>query len=85
MVMENILESLCTMYVIDSCRKRRDFDKPLDEYLPIRHWAEPVDKNNWDPKWYIPTQEAIDKAEELFHAYFVPNCEALKKPEGMDK
>ena len=85
MVMENIMESLCNLYVEDTCRRREDYDKPLNEYLPIRHWAEPVDKNHWELKWYIPTEEAIGKAEELFHLYFVPNCDALRNPNGMDK
>ncbi|PAV61364.1 hypothetical protein WR25_26372 [Diploscapter pachys] len=84
-IMDNVLEALTSVYLVVGVNRRAQFDQPLEQYLPIRHWANHLDKKTYKPVWNIPTNESIQRAEQVFKGYVMPHIEALKTPEGRDK
>lgn len=84
-ILESVLESLCSIYLLESPTRRANADKGLEEVLAIRHWSATVDKKTWQPVWHVPSQEDIDRAAELFRDFVVPRLQGLATPNGMDK
>ncbi|VDM54378.1 unnamed protein product [Angiostrongylus costaricensis] len=80
-----VLESLCSIYLLESPTRRANADKSMEETLAIRHWSATVDKKTWCPQWHVPSQEDIDRAAELFRVFVIPALQALATPHGMDK
>ncbi|CAB3398985.1 unnamed protein product [Caenorhabditis bovis] len=84
-IYEFLLEQLTSIQLISMARRGDLFDLPSDQFLPVRHWSAPVDKKTWNPVWFVPTQESIDKATELIRDFFVPNVAILNSPQGVHK
>ncbi|CAD6193666.1 unnamed protein product [Caenorhabditis auriculariae] len=84
-VLDSVLEQLCSVYILPGAQRRINYDKPLDEYLAIRHWAAPIDNKTWQPSWHIPNQEGIDRATELFKDFVMPCISRLSSPHGLEK
>uniref|UniRef100_A0A0N4ZRB1 Proteasome activator complex subunit 4 n=1 Tax=Parastrongyloides trichosuri TaxID=131310 RepID=A0A0N4ZRB1_PARTI len=62
-------------------------DKPLTEFLPIRHWAEMCNKRNPNKKidFHTPSKEEIDFAFDLANLILIPYVEELSNIENLSK
>ncbi|CAK5057001.1 unnamed protein product [Meloidogyne enterolobii] len=72
----NVVTSLCSTYPIPNCLRTR-YDQPFDKFLPLRHCAEPIDKDHWKINWHIPTIEEVDYASELVTKFITTPLEQL--------
>uniref|UniRef100_A0A915MZF0 Proteasome activator Blm10 mid region domain-containing protein n=1 Tax=Meloidogyne javanica TaxID=6303 RepID=A0A915MZF0_MELJA len=72
----NVLTSICSTYPIPNCLRTR-YDQPFDKFLPIRHCAEPINKDHWKINWHIPTIEEVDYASELVNKFITTPLEQL--------
>uniref|UniRef100_A0A0N4ZP99 Proteasome activator complex subunit 4 n=1 Tax=Parastrongyloides trichosuri TaxID=131310 RepID=A0A0N4ZP99_PARTI len=75
-----VLSRLCLIQLDNSSINYFSKEKPLEEELPIRNWAKPLDKDKVATKFYVPSNEEITFAEHLFTTYCVPLIETLKNP-----
>lgn len=65
----NILSNVSSVQTTDVRSSPESFDRPLSEYLPIRHWGE---KSQVDIKWYVPGDEAVAVCRLIVHRYLPP-------------
>lgn len=65
----NILSNVSTLQTPDVRSSPESFEKPLKEFLPIRHWGAKSDVNI---KWYIPGAKAKIACEKIIHRYLPP-------------
>ncbi|PAV68602.1 hypothetical protein WR25_09442 [Diploscapter pachys] len=84
LILESVLQGLTSIEFINLDRRAK-FDQPFERYLPIRHWAFEFDKENYEFRWNVPTNESIQRATEVFRDFVMPHVEALNQPEGRDK
>lgn len=75
-IIMNILSNVSTLQTIDVRSCPESFDKPLKEFLPVRHWGH---KSELPIKWYIPDEEARKCCEMLIHRYLLPILEQFDK------
>ncbi|KAL8607379.1 hypothetical protein ACOMHN_024404 [Nucella lapillus] len=55
-----------------------DIDQPLQDYLPIRDWAEAGDMDSLNLQWYSPTEENVDFVTALAKRFLAPELEFLR-------
>ncbi|KJH41163.1 HEAT repeat protein [Dictyocaulus viviparus] len=88
-IMESVLESLCSIYLLESPTRRANADRSLEETLPIRYNSlrrvESCLRLNSSIDEHVPSQQDIDCAEELFRDFVLPPLQALANPYEMDK
>lgn len=48
--------------------------------MEFKHWAQKVDKNKCDVKWYIPTESEKAYAESLINRLIFDTLEVLSNP-----
>lgn len=77
-ILLNILSNVSTFQTLDVRSCPEAYEKPLSEFLPIRHWGQ---KTNSDTKikWYIPSTEAVRVCEMIIHRYMPPFLEQFEK------
>jgi hypothetical protein len=63
-MIQSVLYSLCSVYPYPKSY-RTVYDQPFDKYLPIRHWAETINKEKWHLDWHIPSDAEVEYAAEL--------------------
>lgn len=68
----NILSNVSTFQTIDVRSSPESFERPLSEFLPIRHWGE---KSETPIKWYVPDSTAVDTCRKVVHRYLPPLLE----------
>lgn len=70
-MLTNLLVSLSTMQTNDVKTVPEAFNLPLKDFLPIRHWAR---KMNREEKfdWFMPGEKERALCEKLIHHYLVP-------------
>uniref|UniRef100_A0AAF5CRS7 Peptidyl-prolyl cis-trans isomerase n=2 Tax=Strongyloides stercoralis TaxID=6248 RepID=A0AAF5CRS7_STRER len=78
-----VVSRLCLINIDNSSINYFSREKPLEEELPIRSWAKPLDKDKVCTKFYVPSNEEITFAESLFNRYCVPLVETLKNPKEL--
>ncbi|CAJ0582017.1 unnamed protein product, partial [Mesorhabditis spiculigera] len=84
-VLEEIGHLLTTVYPQPNYQWRADLDKPVEDFLPIRHWARITDRRTFRCHWFVPTADSISFCNELLGEWFYPLLEALRRPVDMDK
>lgn len=70
-IIMNILSNVSTLQTLDVRSSPDSYEKPLKEYLPIRHWGEKVNADT-KIKWYTPHRRARDVCEMIVHRYLPP-------------
>ncbi|KAL7079669.1 hypothetical protein ACQ4LE_001115 [Meloidogyne hapla] len=73
---QNVLHSISAIYPIQSSLRER-YDQPFDKFLPLRHWAEPINKDNWNLNWHIPTDDEVEYASKLIDQFITNPLEQL--------
>ncbi|CAK5017318.1 unnamed protein product [Meloidogyne enterolobii] len=73
---QNVLHCICSTYPIPSCLRTR-YDQPFDKFLPLRHWAEPVNKDDWTLNWHIPSDEEVEYATKLVDQFITKPLQQL--------
>ncbi|KAF7624668.1 hypothetical protein Mgra_00010059 [Meloidogyne graminicola] len=61
---QNVLNSLCSIHLIPKSFHKL-CDQPFDKFLPLRHWAEPVNKDELSYDWHVPSDEEVNYALKL--------------------
>ncbi|KAF7632932.1 hypothetical protein Mgra_00007634 [Meloidogyne graminicola] len=61
---QNVLNLLCSIYIIPKSFHKL-CDQPFDKFLPLRHWAEPVNKDELSYDWHVPSDEEVNYALKL--------------------
>ncbi|KAJ6635616.1 Proteasome activator complex subunit 4, partial [Pseudolycoriella hygida] len=74
-VLTNVLSNVSTLQTIDVRSCPESFEKPLSEFLPVRHWAY---KSETPIKWYVPDEEARQCCEMVIHRYLVPTLQQFE-------
>lgn len=72
----NILSNVSTLQTIDVRSCPESFEKPLNEFLPVRHWGY---KSELPIKWYVPDESGRKCCEMLIHRYLLPILEQFEK------
>ncbi|KAL0179507.1 hypothetical protein M9458_024949, partial [Cirrhinus mrigala] len=72
-LLHHILRSTALTYPTDYCSVPGGFNRPLQEYLPIKDWGRPGDLWNLEIKWHVPS------AEETAFVFYV--LDLLLQPE----
>lgn len=67
-IIMNILSNVSTLQTLDVRSSPHSYDKPLCEYLPIRHWGEKCNENT-TIKWYTPDDRATNVCKMIIHRY----------------
>lgn len=75
-IIMNILSNVSTLQTIDVRSSPESFDKPLSEFLPVRHWGH---KSEEPIKWYVPDEPARKCCEMLIHRYLMPILDQFEK------
>ncbi|XP_013086715.2 proteasome activator complex subunit 4-like [Biomphalaria glabrata] len=71
-LLKYVLRSLTQIYPLEFRSVDKDFDRPLNEYLPLNDWAVPGDLKTLNAGWHLATDEELDFAEVLVNEFFVP-------------
>ncbi|KAL3074330.1 hypothetical protein niasHS_015160 [Heterodera schachtii] len=74
-----VLFALCSVHPKLKSYHSRSFGK---DHLSIRHWAMPVDRNNWQMDWHLPTDAEVDFAQSLVDKYIFESLERLVNDDG---
>uniref|UniRef100_A0A8C1FD07 Proteasome activator subunit 4b n=1 Tax=Cyprinus carpio carpio TaxID=630221 RepID=A0A8C1FD07_CYPCA len=56
-LLHHILRSTALTYPTDYCSVPGGFNRPLQEYLPIKDWGRPGDLWNLEIQWHVPSTE----------------------------
>ncbi|XP_062859085.1 proteasome activator complex subunit 4B isoform X2 [Trichomycterus rosablanca] len=56
-LLHHILRSMALTYPTDYCSVPGGFNRPLNEYLPIKDWGRPGDLWNLQIQWHVPSTE----------------------------
>uniref|UniRef100_A0A672JUD6 Proteasome activator complex subunit 4B-like n=1 Tax=Sinocyclocheilus grahami TaxID=75366 RepID=A0A672JUD6_SINGR len=72
-LLHHILRSTALTYPTDYCSVPGGFNRPLQEYLPIKDWGRPGDLWNLEIQWHVPS------AEETAFVFYV--LDLLLQPE----
>lgn len=75
-ILMNILSNVSTLQTIDVRSCPESFDKPLNEFLPVRHWGY---KSELPIKFYVPDEAARKCCEMIIHRYLLPILEQFEK------
>ncbi|XP_067680549.1 proteasome activator complex subunit 4-like [Haliotis asinina] len=78
MLLRYLLRALVLTYPQEYRSTSHSFDRPLEEYLPIRDWAVPGDIHNLDIEWHIPNQAEMDFAGEILSKFLAPELKLIK-------
>ncbi|KAH7730239.1 Protein C14C10.5 [Aphelenchoides avenae] len=82
-IVQNMQYGLTAVYPVMSDYHHEVLDQPLDKYLPIRHWAKTVHKNQWKLNWHVPSQEEADYASSINQKFILDQLSVLSKPENL--
>lgn len=74
----NILSNVSTFQTLDVRSSPESYEKPLKEFLPIRHWGQKM-KPETPIKWYMPDEKARAVCEKLIHRYLPPILNAFEQ------
>lgn len=70
-MLTNLVVSLSTMQTNDVKTVPEAFTMPLKDFLPIRHWARKMDRDeSFD--WFVPGEAERALCEKLIHHYLLP-------------
>ncbi|CAJ0955709.1 unnamed protein product, partial [Mesorhabditis belari] len=61
-----------------------EIDKPIEEWIPVRHWGELFDEDHQKAHWNVPTQAKIDFAQFIINDYFKKAVQRLKNSKDAD-
>lgn len=70
-ILFNLLSNLSTLQTLDVRSSPESYEKPLNEFLPIRHWGQKM-KAETPFKWYMPDEKAREVCQMLLHRYLPP-------------
>ncbi|KAI6213761.1 hypothetical protein M3Y94_00189800 [Aphelenchoides besseyi] len=83
-IVQNSISSLTAFFPHSRSIDRRE-QTNLAEYLPIRHWAENIDKDKWTLKWSLPTDAELDYAQEMVNRVVFYQLDRLVNSNEVDK
>jgi hypothetical protein len=83
-IIQNCLSSLISITPESSSYQLRKIND-LTKYLPIRNWAQTVDKNSWQLKWNCPTDADIEYAQHLVNKVIFEELNRLSEPAEINK
>lgn len=70
-ILFTLLNNVSTLQIFDVRSSPESQEKPLKEYLPIRHWGQKV-KDGSELKWYRPDEKAHQVCQMILHRYLPP-------------
>lgn len=66
-----LLSNISTLQILDVRSSPESHDKPLQEFLPVRHWGQKM-KAETGIKWYMPGEQAHRVCQMIIHRYLTP-------------
>ena len=70
-MLTNLLVALSTMQTNDVKTVPEAFTQPLKDFLPVRHWARKMNREE-TIDWFIPSETERALCEKLIHHYLLP-------------
>lgn len=77
-MLTNLVISLSTMQTNDVKTVPEAFTKPLKDFLPIRHWARKMNRNE-SFSWFMPRETERALCEKLIHHYLLPILDRFQR------
>jgi hypothetical protein len=75
-LVQHVFYSICSLYTYPK-DYRKEYDQPFDQFLPIRHWAKTVKREEWKLDWHVPTDEEVDFAGAMADKYVTSPLQLL--------
>lgn len=70
-ILFTLLSNMSMLQIFDVRSSPESQEKPLKEFLPIRHWGQKI-KDGAELKWFMPDEKARDVCEMILHRYLPP-------------
>ncbi|GMT08718.1 hypothetical protein PFISCL1PPCAC_15 [Pristionchus fissidentatus] len=85
--LQRVLRSVTLCYQDVDRVALANYDKPLDQHLPIRSWAARLDRKAYDTagRWFVPTAESIGFAREILDEHLTKCLEKISDPAALSK
>ena len=77
-MLTNLLVALSTMQTNDVKTVPEAYTKPLKEFLPVRHWARKMYRDE-SFEWFMPGENERALCEKLIHHYLLPILNKFKR------
>ncbi|KAL7869287.1 hypothetical protein AOLI_G00132750 [Acnodon oligacanthus] len=78
-LLHHILRSTALTYPTDYCSVPGGFNKPLNQYLPIKDWGRPGDLWNLQVQWHVPSAEETAFVFYILDLLLQPELQRLQK------
>uniref|UniRef100_A0A673MHV7 Proteasome activator complex subunit 4B n=1 Tax=Sinocyclocheilus rhinocerous TaxID=307959 RepID=A0A673MHV7_9TELE len=78
-LLHHILRSTALTYPTDYCSVPGGFNRPLQEYLPIKDWGRPGDLWNLEIQWHVPSVEETAFVFYVLDLLLQPELQRLQK------
>uniref|UniRef100_A0A672NHH0 Proteasome activator complex subunit 4B n=1 Tax=Sinocyclocheilus grahami TaxID=75366 RepID=A0A672NHH0_SINGR len=78
-LLHHILRSTALTYPTDYCSVPGGFNRPLQEYLPIKDWGRPGDLWNLEIQWHVPSAEETAFVFYVLDLLLQPELQRLQK------
>uniref|UniRef100_A0A8C1GZZ4 Proteasome activator subunit 4b n=1 Tax=Cyprinus carpio TaxID=7962 RepID=A0A8C1GZZ4_CYPCA len=78
-LLHHILRSTALTYPTDYCSVPGGFNRPLQEYLPIKDWGRPGDLWNLEIQWHVPSTEETAFVFYVLDLLLQPELQRLQK------
>uniref|UniRef100_A0A3B4EMS0 Proteasome activator Blm10 mid region domain-containing protein n=1 Tax=Pygocentrus nattereri TaxID=42514 RepID=A0A3B4EMS0_PYGNA len=78
-LLHHILRSTALTYPTDYCSVPGGFNRPLNQYLPIKDWGRPGDLWNLQVQWHVPSAEETAFVFYILDLLLQPELRRLQK------
>ncbi|XP_074661309.1 proteasome activator complex subunit 4A-like [Tubulanus polymorphus] len=78
-LLSHILQVFTHIYALDFRGSAEGYDRPFEEYLPIRDWGVNCVVDDVKMKWHVPSKTEKEAATMLLRRYLIPNLDKLMK------
>ncbi|KTG47925.1 hypothetical protein cypCar_00026947 [Cyprinus carpio] len=78
-LLHHILRSTALTYPTDYCSVPGGFNRPLQEYLPIKDWGRPGDLWNLEIRWHVPSSEETAFVFYVLDLLLQPELQRLQR------
>ena len=90
LLLNNVLRTMTSIYPNNLRTNQYGYDRPVEEYLPIRDWGRPGNMRSLTVDWHIPSSAEIEQSERVVQKFLSHHLNALRKlargeDEGMTK
>ncbi|XP_035261773.1 proteasome activator complex subunit 4B isoform X1 [Anguilla anguilla] len=78
-LLHHVLRSTALIYPTEYCSVPGGFQRPLQEYLPVKDWGRHGDLRNLQVQWHVPSAEEKDVVFELLDLLLQPELLRLQR------